>query len=90
MSLLREIQKDIGNPALDVPTLMLKCKILAARLGSQEFAKWLDMELNGYQKDQSVPDYRRFGCIHYASYADAAFRYPKEPRRGNLWVDQPG
>ena len=78
MSLLREIQSEIASRDANVTDLLLKCKILAARLKSQELAAWVNAELNGYPKPTPIPDYRKFSCMHYASFADAAFSYPKE------------
>jgi hypothetical protein len=59
MSLLQAIQNAAASADTDVATLLRKCKILAARLGSQEFSAWVDMELNGYPAEQPVPTYRR-------------------------------
>ena len=47
MSLLRDIQNDLSGPSGDITTVLRKCKILAARLGSDEFSRWVDWELNG-------------------------------------------
>jgi hypothetical protein len=38
--------------------LLRKCKVLAARLGSQPLEDWLIWESNGYPDDINVPDYR--------------------------------
>jgi hypothetical protein len=57
MSLLREIQNDLSSSGSDVPTVLRKCKILAARLGSNELASWVDFELNGYPESQPIPEY---------------------------------
>jgi hypothetical protein len=46
MSLLREIQNDLSRTEVDVPIVLRKCKILAARLGSKEFSQWIEWELN--------------------------------------------
>ena len=58
MSLLRDIQAAAIDPNTDVSTLLRKCKILAVRLGNEEFKKWVDSELNGYQNVDALPDYR--------------------------------
>jgi hypothetical protein len=79
MNLLSEIQNDLTSPAGDVMTVLLKCKILAARLGSAEFAQWVTHELNGYPDDQPIPDYRRLGIVYFASFIDIAWRIPEAP-----------
>ncbi|MBF0290686.1 MAG: hypothetical protein HQK86_00860 [Nitrospinae bacterium] len=47
MSLLRDIQTAAVAPDTDVATLLRKCKILAVRLGNDDFKAWVDHELNG-------------------------------------------
>lgn len=59
MSLLRRIQDAAISPETDVATLLRMCKVLAVRLGNEDFKNWVDSELNGYPDQESVPDYRR-------------------------------
>jgi len=58
MSLLEEIQKEAVDSSSDLGALLRKCKLLAARLGSQSLEDWLIWEANGYPNNVSVPDYR--------------------------------
>jgi hypothetical protein len=58
MSLLREIQNSAIDSKTDLASLLRKCKVLAARLGSAEFRKWVDDELSGYKSPEDLPDYR--------------------------------
>lgn len=58
MSLLREIQNDAVNSRVNVSDLLRKCKILAYRLGNEDFKRWVDFELNGYDSEDLLPDYR--------------------------------
>ena len=58
MSLLREIQNDVVNSSINVSDLLRKCKILAYRLGNEDFKSWVDSELNGYESEDLLPDYR--------------------------------
>ncbi|MEW6994780.1 hypothetical protein AADZ84_11000 [Colwelliaceae bacterium MEBiC 14330] len=58
MSLLREIQDSAVDANESIGTLLRKCKILAARLGSSEFKSWVDSELNGYADVKDMPEYR--------------------------------
>ena len=60
MSLLRDIQQAAVDSDTDITELLRKCKILAARLGNEEFKQWVDNELNGYSTDDSLPQYRIF------------------------------
>jgi AbiTii-like protein len=79
MSLLGDIQNDLASAEGDVTTVLRKCKILAARLGSEEFAQWVEWELDGYPDSQPMPVYRRLGIIYYASFLNMCWRLPKQP-----------
>lgn len=58
MSLLREIQDAAIDSKTDLASLLRKCKVLAARLGSEEFKSWVDSELSGYKNVEDLPEYR--------------------------------
>ncbi len=58
MSLLREIQSAAIDSDVPLTTLLRKCKVLAARLGNEEFKSWVDHELNGYESTDDLPEYR--------------------------------
>ena len=58
MSLLREIQNAAIDSKTDLASLLRKCKVLAIRLGSADFRKWVDDELSGYKSTGDLPDYR--------------------------------
>jgi hypothetical protein len=79
MSLLRDIQSELADPGTDVTNVLRKCKILAAQLGSDEFGRWVDWELNGYPESQPTPDYRKLPCCYYASFMNAAWRRDRVP-----------
>jgi len=58
MSLLREIQNAAVDASVPIATLLRKCKILAARLGNDQFKAWIDSELSGYSSEENLPAYR--------------------------------
>ena len=58
MSLLREIQDAAIDSKTDLASLLRKCKVLAARLGSDEFKSWVNSELSGYKNIEDLPEYR--------------------------------
>lgn len=78
MSLLREIQNDVAGSGSDTASVLRKCKILAARLGSKEFAQWIAWELDGYTDSQPIPDYRRLSITHYASFFGMGWEVSKQ------------
>jgi hypothetical protein len=57
MTLLEDIQNAAIDSQSDLGTLLRKCKLLAARLGSQPLEEFLLWESNGYPDDVEVPDY---------------------------------
>lgn len=58
MSLLRDIQNSAVDANEPIGSLLRKCKILAARLGNQEFKDWIEHELNGFSDKSNFPRYR--------------------------------
>ena len=58
MSLLDEIQKAALDGNTDLGTLLRKCKVLGAHLGSKPLEDWLVWESNGYPPGALVPAYR--------------------------------
>jgi hypothetical protein len=84
MTLLRDIAHAAADPQVDLPSLLRKCKILAARLGSPEFSTWIAWELDGYPDEQSTPDYRRLPAGFYGQFMNAAWRYDKMPVPRNV------
>lgn len=61
MSFIREIQQAAVEKDTDLATLLRKCKVLAARLGSVPLEEWVLHESNGYPDDVPVPSYRKWG-----------------------------
>jgi AbiTii-like protein len=58
MSLLYDIQSAVLNEGADLGPILLKVRLLAARLGSQPLADWVKHESEGYPLEAVVPDYR--------------------------------
>ena len=58
MTLLEDIQNSAIDAKSDLATFLRKCKLLAARLGSQPLQDWLIWESNGYPESVTVPQCR--------------------------------
>lgn len=69
MSLLDDIQMAAVDANSDLGTLLRKCKVLAARLGSVPLENWLLWESNGYPPDVEVPDYRIWSLVLKGHFA---------------------
>jgi len=59
LSLLREIQDAATGDEVALSVVLRKCRILAQRLGNEEFKSWVDWELNGYPSEAVLPPYRK-------------------------------
>ena len=77
MTLLQEIQRETSSSGGDLATILCNCKILAARLGSPEFARWITWELDGYPEDQPIPPYRQISVQCYADFMSVAWNAPR-------------
>ena len=69
MELLQEIQTTAISADGDVTVLLRQCKVLAARLGNQEFKDWVERELNGYPSVNSLPPYRVLDVESYGHFS---------------------
>jgi hypothetical protein len=56
--IISQIQQDILNSATPLNAIMLKAKVLAYKLGNDEFKQWAKNELDGYENSKDLPDYR--------------------------------
>jgi hypothetical protein len=54
-SLIDEVADQKNHSLSDV---LLKAKVLASRLRSRKFRRWIDSEINGYTRGEELPEYR--------------------------------
>lgn len=59
MEILPQIQSDLLDPTVPLSAILRKAKVLASQLKSEELARWVDRELDGYDDIHDLPDYRR-------------------------------
>ena len=69
MSLLQEIQTAVLQDGSDLGPILLKLRLLAARIGSQPLAEWVRHESEGYPRDAELPDYRFIPVSYTASFS---------------------
>jgi len=59
MTKIESFIKNIQDENISVSSLLREAKLLATELGQTDFVSWLNLELEGYKKDDdSYPDYR--------------------------------
>jgi len=69
MSLLYEIQASIVQDGTDLGSILLKLRLLAARLGSEPLEEWIKHESEGYLRDSEVPSYRVVGVTYRGTFS---------------------
>ena len=69
MSLLREIQEAVVKEGSDISPILLKLRLLAARLGSEPLEDWVKYESEGYPNDVKVPSYRIIGVSYRDTFS---------------------
>jgi hypothetical protein len=69
MSLLHDIQAAVLLEDSDLGPILLKCRLLAARLGSEPLAEWVRHESDGYPKTADLPEYRVIPVSYTASFS---------------------
>lgn len=52
----------------DLGSILLKLRLLAARLGSDTLEEWVKHESEGYPRDSDVPSYRVVGVTYRGTF----------------------
>lgn len=68
MSLLHQIQEAVVQEDADLGSVLLKLRLLAARLGSEVLEEWVRHESEGYPEDTEVPPYRVVGVSYKGTF----------------------
>lgn len=79
MSLLREIQEAIIDPKSELGPILLRLRLLADRLGSDQLEEWVKYESEGYPKDAEVPDYRSVPVSYTGTFTNVAWSAKNQP-----------
>ena len=69
MGLLHDIQAAVIQENTDLGPILLKLRLLAARLGSQPLAEWVKHESEGYPKEVAIPDYRTLSVSYIGNFS---------------------
>ena len=57
-SIVLDLQNEVTKADCDIVSVLRKAHLIAAKLGLADFDKWILCELNGYNNDDTIPDYR--------------------------------
>lgn len=69
MSLLHQIQESVVQEGCDLGSVLLKLRLLAARLGSDVLEEWVKHESEGYPKEAEVPSYRVVSVSYQGTFS---------------------
>lgn len=69
MSLLHQIQESVVQDGSNLGPILLKLRLLAARLGSNDLEEWVKHESEGYPPDAVLPDYRIVGVTYTGTFS---------------------
>ncbi|QPI44519.1 MULTISPECIES: hypothetical protein [Pectobacterium] len=69
MSLLHQIQESVVQDGSSLGPILLKLRLLAARLGSNDLEEWVRHESEGYPLDAVLPDYRIVGVTYKGTFS---------------------
>lgn len=67
--IVEQLQNDIVSNEIQIGTLLLRLRLLAAKLGSAELEEWIKHEAEGYPADAALPDYRKFQMSFMGSFS---------------------
>lgn len=69
MALLHEMQTALLAEGADIAPILLKFRLLAAKLGSGPLQEWVKHEIEGYPTGVEVPDYRKLEVIYKGTFS---------------------
>ncbi len=68
MDLIVSLQNDILEQNIELSSILRKAKVLASALNNREIKTWVDHELNGYQNEEELPEYRKFSAFNRGDF----------------------
>lgn len=60
-SIVLELQQLASEDTFPITSLLRKALIVTTKLNLDDFKKWINNELNGYEKTDEIPKYTRIG-----------------------------
>ncbi|MFO6300206.1 AbiTii domain-containing protein [Rahnella selenatireducens] len=61
-SLVHQLQSEAIDDSASISGLLMKAKLVAAKLSLDDLTEWIEFELGGFPSREQVPSYRRFQC----------------------------
>jgi hypothetical protein len=81
MKLLDEIIEMTTDDKAPIGSLLRKCLVLERQLKNEKFRAWLNLELDGYDRDREdeFPDYRVFNCVNKGDFLGLRVQLTGQP-----------
>src|ERR1051326_2811767 len=61
MTSIKELKREILDDSIPLSALLRKAVLVAKAINDTENEKWIRAELNGYENEEDLPDYRILG-----------------------------
>jgi len=78
MNLFDEIRMDILGSVM-LSSILRKAKVLAYSLKNQDFKDWIEHELNGYGRNNALPEYRKISTESHGNFVNSAWKVTDAP-----------
>jgi hypothetical protein len=81
MQLLDSIIEMASDNKEPIGNLLRKCLILESQIKNEKFRAWLNLELDGYDRDheEEFPDYRVFNCVNKGDFYGMTVKISGQP-----------
>ena len=81
MKLLEDIVEAATDDKVPIGNLLRKCLVLERQLKNENFRTWLNLELDGYDRDKETefPDYRVFNCVNKGDFLGMVVKLSDQP-----------
>ncbi len=64
--MIKELIKNLTHDEISLNQALTRAKLIAYEINNEDFKNWINKELNGYSKDDKLPDYRIIPCDIFA------------------------
>ncbi len=75
MNLVATIINELVDTTISLTSPLLKTQVLASRIKNKELLDWVTQELNGYQKKEELPNYRKTHGKLTATYINGNYQF---------------
>jgi hypothetical protein len=81
MALLDDIIMMAADNKEPIGSLLRKCLVLESQIKNEKFRAWLDLELDGYDRENQAefPSYRVFSCVNLGDFHGLTVRMSSQP-----------